>query len=1445
MRPSRRVAILFVTTLLSTRLLLAQSDISSGTVSPVVGRGDGPAFSELTKVPGRVSQSRDFQQQSDESCTPPALIGPGDATGAVSVASPVRFRWTRVGEADRYRVVYSLEGGTGKEIVLGETRQTELVADVPLGLIKWKVYTVKDSGCEANSTGLKFLCTGPAGCVQPSVSVLPSSARINAGQRVTLTAMANGTAPLGIQWFEGNAGDRRKPAGSGTSFTSAPLTASTSFWCETTNACGTVESPTVAVEVCTTPSITTHPQNTSITAGQSATLTVSASGTAPLSYQWFEGVTPVGTNAATFNTGALTSTKSYRVEVRNACGTVTSNTATVSVCTPPAITTHPQSSSITEGQSAALGVSASGTAPLTYQWFEGVTPVGTNSATFDTGALTSTKSYRVEVRNACGMVTSSTATVTVTKSCTAPAITAQPQSSSITEGQSATLGVSATGTAPLSYQWFEGVTPVGTNSPTFDTGALTSTKSYRVEVRNACGVVTSSTATVTVTKSCTAPAITAHPQSTTITEGQAATLTVAASGTAPLTYQWFEGVTPVGTNSATFNTGALTSTKSYRVEVRNACGMVTSSTATVTVCTAPAIAAHPQSTSVTEGQGVTLSVSATGTAPLSYQWFEGVTPVGTNSPTFDTGALTSTKSYRVEVRNGCGTVTSSTATVTVTKSCVAPAIVTQPRGTTIARGQSATLTVVANGTAPLTYQWFEGVTPIGTPIGTSDRSLTTGPLDATTAYRVEVRNECGLVSSEVATVTVGQCALPATAPVPSSVAVVTSGVEYAIRWAAVDGASHYEIEESEDDAFSIARAQRVTVPMAVYRHETPGATSRFYRVRAIAACDGSAGPFSSTVRVAIVPAPRTHSGADVVVPHGTVSKVATTVTVDVDPSATSFAASASEEWLAVEPAAGGVPPSGKLTFTLTFDPTELLHGTSVASLRIVLTGGSTSGLTTNGSSSVTTPISISLVTPVSPVGNGPSAQGETLIIPAVAHADGNNSRWQSDVRIAHTYPTAVRYQLTFTPSGNDRASSLQTEVVVSPAQTIALDDVLARWFGSGMASLGQTGVLSIRALDAKTQGQTFATSRLFNVTDAGSFGQFIPAVPLKQFLAGSVTPSMSRQSLVGLAQSAGYRTNMGIVEGSGSPATAVLEVFNGAGTKIFDTTLALKPGEHKQISSILASQNIDTTNARIDVRIVSAVGSVYGYASVVDNTTGDPSFVPPVDATAARARNYTIAGVADLTTATGKWQTDLRLFNGGPASVPVTLAFFPQGVSDPAATREVTVQPGEILALDDVLQSFFGIRSAGGSLRITTATDSALVPAARTYHHRPDASYGQFVPAATADSAASLGTRALRILQAEESVRFRTNIGLTEVTGKPATVEVTASVPGRKTSPTLRVDLKANEFVQLNSLMRSMGMDDAYNASLSVKVIGGSGKVIAYGSVVDNATFDPTYVMAQ
>jgi hypothetical protein len=170
------------------------------------------------------------------------------------------------------------------------------------------------------------------------------------------------------------------------------------------------------------PSILTQPANQTVTVGQTATFTVTAAGTTPLSYQWQKGATAItGATSASYTTPATTTTDSgsqYTVVVTNAVGSATSNAATLTVnAAAPSILTQPANQTVTVGQTATFTVTAAGTTPLSYQWQKGATAItGATSASYTTPAATTTDSgsqYIVVVTNALGSATSKAATLTV------------------------------------------------------------------------------------------------------------------------------------------------------------------------------------------------------------------------------------------------------------------------------------------------------------------------------------------------------------------------------------------------------------------------------------------------------------------------------------------------------------------------------------------------------------------------------------------------------------------------------------------------------------------------------------------------------------------------------------------------------------------------------------------------------------------------------------------------------------------------------------------------------------------------------------------------------------------------------------------------------------------------------------------------------------------------
>lgn len=250
-----------------------------------------------------------------------------------------------------------------------------------------------------------------------------------------------------------------------------------------------------------------------------------------------------------------------------------------------------------------------------------------------------------------------------------PTITTQPQSQTVPAGANVTFTVAATGTAPLSYQW----RLAGTNLPGATASSFTRTNvqlpdagNYSVVVANGAGSVTSSDAILTVNAP---PVITAQPQGQTVTQGDDASFTVLATGSPVLKYQWrFGGANLPGATGSSYMLGNVQPSHAgdYSVVVTNSFGVAESSNATLVVLVPPAILAQPLSQIVPPGSNATFTVTATGTAPLSYQWrFEGDDLPGATASVFTRTNVqpADAGNYSVMVTNPAGGVLSSNATL--------------------------------------------------------------------------------------------------------------------------------------------------------------------------------------------------------------------------------------------------------------------------------------------------------------------------------------------------------------------------------------------------------------------------------------------------------------------------------------------------------------------------------------------------------------------------------------------------------------------------------------------------------------------------------------------------------------------------------------------------------------------------------------------------------------
>ena len=192
----------------------------------------------------------------------------------------------------------------------------------------------------------------------------------------------------------------------------------------------------------------------------------------------------------------------------------------------------------------------------------------------------------------------------------------------------------------------------------------------------------------------------------------------------------------------------------YNAGTNGKCGGVTNSG------TAPIITSQPTNQTVALGSNAMFSVTVTGTAPLHYQWFGP-------SNALIAGAITSTLTlsnvqqsaagtYFVSVTNQFGFAGSSNAVLTVTgntNSGMAPVITQQPTNETVAIGGTAVFSVMATGSPTPHYQWFG---PTGAISGAATSTLTLSNVQPSAAgsYFAAVTNMFGINASATIVLTV-------------------------------------------------------------------------------------------------------------------------------------------------------------------------------------------------------------------------------------------------------------------------------------------------------------------------------------------------------------------------------------------------------------------------------------------------------------------------------------------------------------------------------------------------------------------------------------------------------------------------------------------------------------------------------------------------------------------
>lgn len=435
------------------------------------------------------------------------------------------------------------------------------------------------------------------------------------------------------------------------------------------------------------PQILIPPPALTVAIGGAARITATIfSDFSPTHFQWAKNGTPIfaagtmfqpvnGPLEIAFDPTDPSHAGVYSVTVSNPAGSVTSAGGTLTVVTPPVISTQPQSIAVTAGLPASFSVVVTPSAGVTYQWRKNGAPVaGATAATFSLAATTLADSgnYSVAVTANGLTLTSNPATLTVNVP-----VSTTPVTHTVTVGSPVTFNF--TGATPgTTFQWRKNGTPIAGATAailSIANATLSDAGDYTL-VFTAGSTTTLSNAATLVVLPLPPPAITTQPASQTVIAGATVQFTVAATSPSTLSFQWRKnGVALAGatTDRLTLPGVSLNDSGIYSVIVSNSAGSITSNnttlTVTVPVVAAPAITAQPVGQTVSPGGTLLLSVAVTGSPPFSVQWFRnGSALAGATTLQYAIEDMqpADAGSYLVTIGNSAGLATSNAAVVQLT-----------------------------------------------------------------------------------------------------------------------------------------------------------------------------------------------------------------------------------------------------------------------------------------------------------------------------------------------------------------------------------------------------------------------------------------------------------------------------------------------------------------------------------------------------------------------------------------------------------------------------------------------------------------------------------------------------------------------------------------------------------------------------------------------------------
>ena len=451
----------------------------------------------------------------------------------------------------------------------------------------------------------------------------------------------------------------------------------------------------------------------------------------------------------------------------------------------------------------------------------------------------------------------------------------------------------------------------------------------------------------------------------------------------------------------------------------------------------------------------------------------------------------------------------------------------------------------------------------------------------------------------------------------------------------------------------------------------------------------------------------------------------------------------------------------------------------------------------------------------------PAAASLHGVPPAFFHSDVwvFNGSADSETTVTATYRCA---------SGSC-GDAVQT-FTIPPRQVRAFPDIVGTLFGAPE---------TFGAIEFESRTLIVVTSRLYSpARGEPTVGMFVGGLKEDDAHAAAVLTSLSHSA----NPATGYRTNVGVYNPHDVAQSLVFTFFAATGALLGQFSDTVGPRRPLQINDAEIFRRL---NIASDVRdftcVVSGdrINALFAYASVIDNRSADPIYIPGEDAAGLAVSKVTLPAAASLGGIGGTFfHTDARIWNASPlAFAAVTVRYVCFTGACGTSQREILIGPRQTVVLDDVVGAFFGAPGTGGSVEFVS--EEPIVVTSRLYTPaRSEPTFGMFVPGMVPDRASP--AQVLNGLA--RSGDSRVNVGVFN-DADPQVITYRLFDGGGNLLGIASRFFGKREVFQVNDVFSFVGVTASSVESAYVLVEGSELlPIFSYAAVIDNRSQDPIFI---